>query len=172
MEGLRIRNARLEDLDAPVVGGENGVYRESMLRHLERVKEYTSVLVVAVQDSQVLGRAFIELWGEPPGWWLGGLVVDEKHRGRGVGTALIRHAEWRAGSLGGSELFLSVGKENVHALQLYERLGYTRSGEDMSAGLILADGTVVHEREPVWLMRLDLLPRYGLGSAEEQTEGA
>jgi ribosomal protein S18 acetylase RimI-like enzyme len=52
------------------------------------------------------------------------VVVDGEHRGRGIGTALMRAAgEW-ARRRGGTELVLTVWSDNGPAEALYRRLGY------------------------------------------------
>jgi ribosomal protein S18 acetylase RimI-like enzyme len=152
MADLRIRDAEPADLDVPVVGGIAGEYREQLTRHLSRAAEGTGVILVAERGSEIVGRAFVEQWGAPPGAWLGGLVVDVPHRRSGVAAALIRESETRAAGLGYNELFLTVAKDNDPALRLYDKLEYDRVGEDYSSGLITADGTVVHPSEAVWVM--------------------
>jgi ribosomal protein S18 acetylase RimI-like enzyme len=152
MDDLRIRDAVPADLDVPVVGGTTGEYREQLTRHLARAAEGTGVLLVAERGSEIVGRAFVEQWGTPPGAWLGGLIVDAPHRRGGVAVALIRQSEVRAARLGYDELFLTVAKDNDPAIRLYDKLEYERVGEDYSSGLIAADGTVVHPSEAVWVM--------------------
>jgi ribosomal protein S18 acetylase RimI-like enzyme len=153
MDDPRIRDAVLADLDVPVVGGIAGEYREQLTRHLARAGEGTGVLLVAERGPEIVGRAFVEQWGNPPGAWLGGLIVDEPHRRSGVAVAIIRQSEVRAARLGYNEIFLTVAKDNLPAIRLYAKLEYERIGEDYSSGLIAADGTVVHPSEAVWVMR-------------------
>ncbi|MEB2345506.1 MAG: GNAT family N-acetyltransferase [Deltaproteobacteria bacterium] len=56
------------------------------------------------------------------------LHVDPRHRGRSIGTALLRHAERRAGELGYHRLDLTTATANP-ARRLYERLGFEPLGE-------------------------------------------
>ncbi|TIW23101.1 MAG: GNAT family N-acetyltransferase [Mesorhizobium sp.] len=53
--------------------------------------------------------------------WLAGLVVDERHWGRGVGAALLRAVEVHAVSVGVSKLYLYTWQ----ARRFYKRLGWT-----------------------------------------------
>lgn len=55
------------------------------------------------------------------------LHVAAAHRGRGIGTALIRAAEQASREAG--ELIVGVGLDNPDARRLYERLGYRVTGE-------------------------------------------
>lgn len=52
------------------------------------------------------------------------IVVDEDHRGRGVGTALMQAAGQWARRRGAAELVLTVWSDNRPAEALYRRLGY------------------------------------------------
>ena len=147
-----MRDAVLADLDIPIVQGSDREYREQLTHHLVASAGGTGALIVAEAGGEVVGRAFVERWGNPPAAWLGGLLVDESRRRAGVGTALVRYAELRAGELGFDEMRLSVAKDNPGAQALYEKLGYETVGEDISSGLVRADGTVVHPVEQVWVM--------------------
>ena len=55
------------------------------------------------------------------------LVVTAKHRGRGVGRALLRAAEERARQAGADALRLSVKASNTAALSLYSVEGFEQS---------------------------------------------
>jgi len=54
-------------------------------------------------------------------YWLG---VDERHRGHGYGTAVLRAVEEEARRLGADRLALHVFGENAAAQALYAREGY------------------------------------------------
>jgi ribosomal protein S18 acetylase RimI-like enzyme len=153
---IRVRDAVLADLDVVVVGGAAREYREQLTRHFIAAAAGDGAVMVAESDAKVVGRAFLERWGDPPAAWLGGLLVEEEHRRRGVATAIVHYAEERAVELGYRELRLSVDKDNAPAQALYDGLGYKRVGEDTSAGLVLSDGTVVHPPEAVWVMVREL----------------
>lgn len=70
--------------------------------------------------------------------WLSGVYVTERARGRGVGSALVRHAVERAWLMGIQRLYLYTETAEV----FYERLGWKRIGAD------------VHEGEDVVLMAI------------------
>ena len=55
---------------------------------------------------------------------IAGLVVDENHRGSGVGRLLMRHAEEWARSNGCSSLRLRSNIIRSQAHEFYEKLGY------------------------------------------------
>ena len=60
--------------------------------------------------------------------YVSNVAVHERFRGRGVGSALITHAEKEAARAGSAGLALDVETDNLQAIRLYERLGFrTRS---------------------------------------------
>lgn len=56
-----------------------------------------------------------------------GLAVRKEYRGRGVGTALLRHYE-KVGFEYSARIFILVSDFNLRARKLYERLGYKQVG--------------------------------------------
>ena len=57
-----------------------------------------------------------------------GLAVKPEHRNRGIGSALLRHAEQRI-FRESPNVFLCVTSFNTNAQRLYARLGYQKIGE-------------------------------------------
>jgi GNAT superfamily N-acetyltransferase len=62
--------------------------------------------------------------------WLAGTLVHPSHRGKGVGTELVRHAVERAAELGVGRLYLSTER----ARPLYERLGWAHLCDETYGG--------------------------------------
>ncbi|MBN2203904.1 MAG: GNAT family N-acetyltransferase [Thermoleophilia bacterium] len=52
-------------------------------------------------------------------------IVTAGHRGRGIGTALLRRTMAHLEGLGVAEIGISTGLENEGAQRLYRRLGFT-----------------------------------------------
>ena len=71
------------------------------------------------------------------------LHVSDTHRGRGIGTAIIRAAEEASGEAG--ELSVGVGLDNADARRLYERLGYSATGELTTTTYLYVDADGEHE---------------------------
>jgi len=61
-----------------------------------------------------------------PMWILEDLYVDETHRKRGVGSALLRHAEAFARASGAARLSLTTAMTNQTAQRLYAAHGWER----------------------------------------------
>jgi ribosomal protein S18 acetylase RimI-like enzyme len=60
----------------------------------------------------------------PNTWYVHVLAAYPEHRGRGVGTALLREADRRAAAAGTEGLSLVMSDTNAGARRLYERYGY------------------------------------------------
>lgn len=63
--------------------------------------------------------------------WIGGLLVDEAWRAKGLGTVLLTEAEFTAARLGYSWLYLSCEPDVEH---FYERQGWTLMQRTLSCG--------------------------------------
>jgi GNAT superfamily N-acetyltransferase len=70
-----------------------------------------------LQDDLARGRSL----------YVDDLVTDETMRSRGIGAALMRHAEETARAAGCSQLRLSSRLERVDAHRFYERIGMKKS---------------------------------------------
>jgi ribosomal protein S18 acetylase RimI-like enzyme len=129
-----VRPARSEDLTAmdasvPAPGGWNG-------RRLERHLAGETVLLLAFDGEACVGRAELLLAGSiaaevqavhPGVPEVNGVEVATQRRGRGIGRALIGAAARTALEHGHRQISIGVEPDNEGALQLYERLGFTRS---------------------------------------------
>jgi|GEM_PF-5042513 len=82
------------------------------------------------QDGTEIGRVILEpdKKRERGGYYLRDLYVDEEHRGYGIGTGLLRRALEKAGG----RVSLEVDQSNVHALDLYLRMGFKIVGKVQS----------------------------------------
>lgn len=61
---------------------------------------------------------------DPHSWWVWDIVIDEGHRGKGLGRKTMQLAEDYARSQGARTLGLNVFGFNHGARGLYESLGY------------------------------------------------
>ena len=62
--------------------------------------------------------------------WLGGILVDAEHQGKGIGTAAVRGTiELLGREHGHRDFALSYLPENTRAKDVYRRLGFVETGE-------------------------------------------
>ncbi len=85
------------------------------------------------RDGELVGFAMYGLFpreGVNGRVWLDRFLIDARYQGQGLGSilleALISHL---IGLYGCKEIFLSLYPDNVHALYLYEKFGFTFNGE-------------------------------------------
>lgn len=59
-------------------------------------------------------------------WWVEDVVVDEKHRGQGLGHLMLQHVRGEVARMGGGGLLLTSRPSRVAANALYQSEGYVR----------------------------------------------
>ena len=77
-------------------------------------------------DSPIIG--FLIARCLPDEWEIENIVVDERHRHRGVGSSLVRELLIEARAAGAAWVILEVRESNLPALRLYENIGFKREG--------------------------------------------
>ena len=101
-------------------------------RRLERLQVVGDRVVVAEVEGKVVGLAHLQvtpaLERERPAAKIGALVVDDAHRGRGIGRALVQAIEDEARLRGCELLFLTTAERRDAAHAFYERLGLKHTG--------------------------------------------
>src|SRR2546421_5230082 len=132
---LTIRDAQAGD--APAVAGLLGqlgypTEPSAVERRLERLQVVGDRVVVAEVEGKVVGLAHLQvtpaLERERPAAKIGALVVDDAHRGRGIGRALVQAIEDEARLRGCELLFLTTAERRDAAHAFYERLGLEHTG--------------------------------------------
>ena len=99
---------------------------------LQRLAVVGDRVVVAELEGRVVGLGHLQVAPaieyDRPAAKIGALVVDEAHRGRGVGRALVQALEDEARLRGCGVLFLTTSEHRDDAHTFYERVGLQHTG--------------------------------------------
>jgi len=77
---------------------------------------------VAVQDDKVIGTVMAGYDGHRG--WIYSLAVNPKYQRKGIGTALMKHAEESLLSMGCAKVNLQIRSNNSIVQKFYRELGY------------------------------------------------
>jgi len=99
---------------------------------LSRIARDGGAVMVAVDGREVVGMMCFVLEQPQPYLkaeiaqvgWVSELVIDERHRGQGIGTALLEEAERLARQHGVKRLMIGAIVGNHIARKAYERFGF------------------------------------------------
>src|SRR5207248_8530333 len=133
---LTIRDARAADAPAiAVLLAQLGYPTEpsAVERRLERLQIVGDRIVVAEVDEKAVGLAHLQvtpaLERDRPAAKIGALVVDEAHRGHGIGRALVQAMENEARLRGCELLFLTTAEPRKDAQVFYVKIGLQETGK-------------------------------------------
>jgi len=133
---LTIRDARSDDVGEIARLLEQLGYPaepQSVGSRLERLRIVGDRVVIAELDEQVVGLAQLHvsptIEHEQPAAKLSALVVDESHRGRGVGRALVEAMEAEARARRCVLLFLTTAARREDTHEFYRRVGLEETGK-------------------------------------------
>jgi len=117
----------LDEETASLLSATSPTWAAAVPSWQESMRAGRSTVLVTLLDGAPVGVAQL-LHADIPE--VRNVGVLEEHRGRGIGTALVREAEHRA--LPAGRLRLGVGLDNPQARRLYERLGYRAVGDPVT----------------------------------------
>jgi GNAT superfamily N-acetyltransferase len=150
MDSLRIRQAAPDD--AAALGGLLGqlgypTTAAEIPNRLENVhaRPGTTVLVAEGEKGDVVGVVTIHLFHtlhtNEPAAWLTAVVVDEKSRGQGVGSALVARAEEWAADHGALRVSLTSALHREKAHAFYKARDYEHTGVRLTKVFVNRSGT-------------------------------
>jgi ribosomal protein S18 acetylase RimI-like enzyme len=137
---IAIRPARRDDVDAiaRLTADAYGIYVERIGRPPAPMLADHAGLVaagdvwVAETDGRIAGALVVRDAG--PALLLESVAVSPAHQGRGIGRALIGHAERLASARGLDRVELYTNALMTENLAMYPRLGYERAGRRHDGG--------------------------------------
>lgn len=150
----QIRRCEREDIQAVI-----GINAETLPEHYsdyfyyEILAEFPETFLVAELDGSLIGYVMCRIeYGFSHVRRLGlarkghivSIAVRGQHRGKGVGTTLMRLTQEAMVTKGATETYLEVRVTNAEAISLYQRLGYKGAGrleayyKDGEAALVMA----------------------------------
>lgn len=143
-------------------------YRNIFRRAYREQKRGRRLILVADCNGFPVGHVFIQFKSTNPHIadgvdraYLYSFRVMEMFRGHGIGTRLLEEAETVLLDRGFSRVTIAVAKENYRALNLYERLGYLKVGDDPGRwSYVDHHGQSRRVEEPCWVLEKKLKLRY------------
>ena len=141
--GALIRDARPSDADAVArLLDQLGYPAEpaAIVSRLERLAIVGDRVVVADVDQKVVGLAHLQVTPtieyDRPAAKIGALIVDDAHRGEGIGRALVEALEAEARARGCELLFLTTSAQRKDAHEFYRRVGLEETGRRFTKSLV------------------------------------
>jgi GNAT superfamily N-acetyltransferase len=118
---------------------------EAAVSRLERLRIVGDRVVVAELDGVVAGLAHLQVSPaieyEQPAAKLAALVVDESHRGEGIGRALVEAMETEARTRGCALLYVTTAAHRTDAHEFYVRIGLEETGKRFAKWLTAGAAT-------------------------------
>ncbi len=149
---MRLRPASVDD-----AGRLRGLVRDAYGKYVPRMgreprpmtQDYAEVVrdldvTVAEDDTGIVGMVALEFDEEERGFMVDNVAVDPGHHGKGVGRALLEHAEAEARRRGHPEILLYTHSTMTENLALYARIGYVEYDRRSSD-----PGEIVMMRKPL-----------------------
>jgi ribosomal protein S18 acetylase RimI-like enzyme len=134
---VTIRDAR--PADARALAGLIGqlgypTTAQAVEQRLERLaSSEADRLVVAESNGEIVGLSSLHtsltLEYNEPAAKLSAIIVDERHRGRGVGEALVTEMEAEARRRGCCLIFLTTAARRAEAHAFYRQIGFEETGK-------------------------------------------
>lgn len=164
---IQFRLATEADLPKLEWHGQFAHFRPLFRKAFQEQKLGRRAMLIADCQDFPIGHIFVQLARSKMSYsddearaYLYSLRVMEMFQGQGIGTRLIQMAEGLIRDRGLEWVTIAVGKQNIGALRLYERLGYEIYTDDPGRWSYRDhQGIVRHVNEPSWLLQKRLYLR-------------
>lgn len=91
---------------------------------LEYLKNKMCRLFVYETDNKIIGAVSLEIWKTAKVGYIGEIIIDKAHRGKGIGKKLTNHIEKLLKKLKIPTIFLFVDENNKEMINLMDKLKY------------------------------------------------
>ncbi|MBL8156698.1 MAG: GNAT family N-acetyltransferase [Anaerolineae bacterium] len=164
---IRFRLATEADLPKLEWHGQFAHFRPLFRKAFQEQKAGRRAMLIADCHDFPIGHIFVQFARSKATYtddeeraYLYSLRVMEMFQGQGIGTRLIHMAEGLIQDRRMEWVTIAVGKQNIGALRLYERLGYDIYTDDPGRWSYRDhQGIVRHMNEPSWLLQKRLYLR-------------
>jgi diamine N-acetyltransferase len=133
-----VNDENRKEIESLSLFSEQVGFIESVSECLQEADELDIWRPVGIYDGEMLiGFAMYGYFPEPvPGQlWLDRLLIDKKYQGRGYGRqAALSLLDRLRLEYQSDTVYLSVYKNNPHAIQLYQQIGFHFNGEHDTKG--------------------------------------
>jgi ribosomal protein S18 acetylase RimI-like enzyme len=167
IQSVTFRQATITDLPGLEWDGQYRHFRRLYAETYNRVCNGNAIMWIGcIPGGKIIGQLFIQLVssnyeladGKTRAYLFGFRVRDE-YRSMGIGTNFLDYVEQDLVQRRYKYICLNVAKENLRALMLYERCGYSIIGPDPGLWSYQDEqGTWHSVEEPAWRMEKRLVP--------------
>jgi len=122
----------------------------SNLKSIAEAKIYPTALPLVIYcEDEMVGFVMYGFDTDDNKFYLGRLMVDAQHQGKGYGKAATLEVIERMKKIDGcQELYLSFVPENTRAEKLYASVGFERTGETSESGEVIMRFLMNKNNEP------------------------
>ena len=127
-----------------------GKFVASNLRSIAEAKIYPNALPLAIYCAdEMVGFVMYGFDTDDNKFYLGRLMVDAQHQGKGYGKAATLEVIERMKKIENcQEIYLSFVSENTGAEKLYASVGFERTGETSESGEVIMRFKTTDNRQP------------------------
>lgn len=106
-------------------------FEQTLMGILSVIDDECKGFYIVAEEDTIIGQVLVTYewsdWKNTPMWWIQSLYIDKKWRKKGVMTALIDEVRQQAKAMYVANLKLYVHKDNISALEAYEKRGFSRT---------------------------------------------
>jgi len=138
VDHLRAEEAEVAARISMQVRGQSRGFMGETQEFFLRWMQENDILCVRA-NGEIAGFCCVALYDGGAVLWVRELAVEPQSQGIGYGRRLLENSILYGAIRGAVKGFLAVDLKNDHAIELYERLGFTRRGEESEIQMVRGD---------------------------------